>query len=157
MIKKLFNPCVLFYYFSYYQILVHRVQDWNDTVTDWKDFGSNFYISAQIPASDVKTKMMFLLGDGENKGGYNNKELSSGLKYKIYARALTEVTSKVDIFSIEWLWELKTKQRKKLRGRSHFRILFMHVLPLLLTCGVGGRILNKPGFRCWLFEVLSRR
>ncbi|XP_044164304.1 uncharacterized protein LOC114948378 [Acropora millepora] len=79
---------------SYYQILVHRVQDWTDTVTDWNDFGSNFYISAQIPASDVKTKMMFLLGDGENKGGYKNKELSSGQKYKIYSRALTEVTSK---------------------------------------------------------------
>ncbi|XP_015757056.1 PREDICTED: uncharacterized protein LOC107336496 isoform X2 [Acropora digitifera] len=79
---------------SYYQILVHRVQDWSDTVSDWKDFGSNFYISAQIPASDVKTKMMFSLGDGENKGGYNNKELSSGQKYKIYSRALTEVTSK---------------------------------------------------------------
>ncbi|XP_015752901.1 PREDICTED: Down syndrome cell adhesion molecule homolog isoform X1 [Acropora digitifera] len=79
---------------SYYQILVHRVQDWTDTVTDWNDLGSNFYISAQIPASDVKTKMMFLLGDGENKGGYKNKELASGQKYKIYSRALTEVTSK---------------------------------------------------------------
>ncbi|XP_015769281.1 PREDICTED: receptor-type tyrosine-protein phosphatase F-like [Acropora digitifera] len=79
---------------SYYQILVHRVRDWTDTVTDWNDFGSNFYISVQIPASDVKTKMMFSLGDGENKGGYKNKELSSGQKYKIYSRALTEVTSK---------------------------------------------------------------
>ena len=133
MINELFNPCVVFYSFSYYQILVHQVQDWNDTVTDWNDFGSNFYISAQIPASDVKTKMMFLLGDGENKGGYKNKELSSRQKYKIYSRALTEVTSKVDIFSIEWLWELKTKQRKKLRGRSHFRILFMHLPAPLLT------------------------
>ena len=112
---------------------MHRVQDWNDTVTDWNDFGSNFYISAQIPASDVKTKMMFILGDGENKGGYKNKELSSRQKYKIYSRALTEVTSKLYIFSIEWLWELKTKQRKKLRGRSHFRILFMHLPALLLT------------------------
>ena len=92
---------------------MHRVQDWNDTVSDWKDFGSTFYISAQIPASDVKTKMMFSLGDGENKGGYNNKELSSGQKYKIYSRALTEVTSKVDILSIEWLRELKTKQLEK--------------------------------------------
>ncbi|XP_067026815.1 uncharacterized protein [Acropora muricata] len=79
---------------SYYQILVHRVQDWTDIVTAWNDFGSNFYISAQIPASEVKTKMMFLLGDGENKGGYKNKELSSSQKYKIYSRALTEVTSK---------------------------------------------------------------
>ncbi|XP_074612262.1 tyrosine-protein phosphatase Lar-like [Acropora palmata] len=33
---------------TYYQILVHRVQDWADTVTDWNDFGSNFYISAQF-------------------------------------------------------------------------------------------------------------
>ncbi|KAK2555009.1 Receptor-type tyrosine-protein phosphatase T [Acropora cervicornis] len=79
---------------SYYQILVHQVQVWNDTVTDWNDFGSNFYISAQIPASDVKIKMIFLLGDGGNKGGYNNTKLSSGQKYKIYSRALTEVTSK---------------------------------------------------------------
>jgi len=38
--------------------------------------------------------MTFLLGDEENKGGYKNKELSSGQKYKIYSRALTEVTSK---------------------------------------------------------------
>ncbi|XP_067027637.1 uncharacterized protein [Acropora muricata] len=79
---------------SFYQILVHRVQDWTDTVSDWNDFGSNFYISAQISASDVKTKMIFLLGDGENKDDYNNKELSSGQKYKIYSRALTEFTSK---------------------------------------------------------------
>ena len=133
MLKKLFNPCIVFNSVSYYQILVHRVQNWTDTVTDWHDFGSNFYISAQIPASDVKTKMMFLLGDGENKGGYKNKELSSRQKYKIYSRALTEVTSKVDIFSIDWLWELKTKQRKKLRSRSHFRLLFMHVPAMLTT------------------------
>ena len=113
VINKLFNPCVLFYSFSFYQILVHRVQDWTDTVTDWNDFGSNFYISAQISASDVKTKMIFLLGDGENKGGYNNKELSSGQKYKIYSRALTEFTSKVDILSIEWLRKLKTKHLEK--------------------------------------------
>lgn len=76
---------------------MHQVQDWNDTVNDWNDFGPNFYISAQISASDVNTKVMFLLGDGENKGGYNNKELSSGQKLKIYSRALTEVTSKVEI------------------------------------------------------------
>ena len=94
---NLFNPFVLFYSFSYYQILVHRIQDWTDTVSDWNDFGSNFYICAQIPASDVKIEMIFLLGDGGNKGGYNNTKLSSGQKYKIYSRALTEVTSKVDI------------------------------------------------------------
>ena len=74
-----------------------QVQDWTDNVSDWKNFGSNFYISAQIPASEVKTKMIFLLGDGENKGGYKNKKLSSGKKYKIYSRAVSEVTSKVDI------------------------------------------------------------
>ena len=113
MIKKVFSPCVVFYSFSYYQILVHRLQDWTDIVTAWNNFGSNFYVSAQINASEVKTKMMFLLGDGENKGGYKNKELSSGQKYKIYSRALTEVTSKVDILSIEWLRELKTKQLEK--------------------------------------------
>ena len=79
------------------------VQDFTDTVSDWKNFGPNFYISAQIPATEVKTKMIFVLGDGENKGGYKNKELSSGQKYNIYSRALTEVTSKVNILSIEWL------------------------------------------------------
>ena len=113
MINKLFNLCVLFHYFSYYQILVHRVQDWTDTVSDWNDFGFNFYISAQLPASDVKIKMIFLLGSGESKGGYNNKELSRGQKYKIYSRALTEVTSKVYILSTEWLRELKRTQPKK--------------------------------------------
>ena len=79
---------------------MHRVQDWTDTVSDWKNFGSNFYISAQIPASEVKTEMIFVLGDGKDKSGYNNKELSSGQKYKIYSRALTEVTSKVYILLI---------------------------------------------------------
>ena len=127
---------------------MHGVQDFSDTVSDWKNFGPDVYISAQIPASEVKTKMIFVLGDGKDKGGYDNKKLSSGQKYKIYARAVTEVTSKVYILSIEWLWELKTKQRKKLLGRSHFRILFVHVPALLLTCGVDRRILNKPGFRC---------
>ncbi|XP_074611760.1 receptor-type tyrosine-protein phosphatase S-like isoform X5 [Acropora palmata] len=79
---------------SYYQILVHRVQDFSDTVSDWTNFGPDIYISAQIPASEVKTKLIFVLGDGKDKGGYNNKELSSGQKYNIYSRALTTVTSK---------------------------------------------------------------
>ena len=74
---------------------MHQVRDWTDTVSDWNDFGSNFYISAQIRASVVKTKMIFLLGDGENKGPYKNKELSRGQKYKIYSRALTKKSSKV--------------------------------------------------------------
>ena len=77
---------------------MHQVQDWSDNVSDWKNFGSNFYISAQIPAREVKTEMTFVLGDGKNKGGYNNKELSSGQKYNIYSRALTAVTSKVYFF-----------------------------------------------------------
>ena len=76
---------------------MHQVQDWSDNVSDWKNFGSNFYISAQIRASVVKTKMIFLLGDGENKGPYRNKELSRGQKYKIYSRALTKKSSKVDM------------------------------------------------------------
>ena len=75
--------------------MVHGVQDWNDTVSDWTDFGSNLYISAQINSSDVKSKMTFILGDGEKIGGYDNKELSSGQKYKIYSRGLTEVQSMV--------------------------------------------------------------
>ena len=74
---------------------MHRVQDWTDTVSDWNDLGSNFYISGQIPARDVKNKTTFLLGDGEVKGGYNNKELSRGQKYNIYSRALSEKPSKV--------------------------------------------------------------
>ena len=74
------------------------VQDFSDRVSDWKNFGPNFYISAQIPAREVKTEMTFVLGDGKNKGGYNNKELSSGQKYNIYSRALTAVTSKVYFF-----------------------------------------------------------
>ena len=77
---------------------MHEVQDWNDNVSDWKNFGPDVYISAQIRAADVKTKMIFVLGDGKDKGGYDNKKLSSGQKYKIYARAVTEVTSKVGIF-----------------------------------------------------------
>ena len=93
---------------------MHRVQNFTDTVSDWKNFGLNFYISAQIPAREVKTKMIFVLGDAKDKGGYYNKELSSGQKYNIYSRALTTVTSKVYILSIEWLWELKPKQRKKI-------------------------------------------
>ena len=76
---------------------MHQVQDWTDTVSDWIDFGPDVYISAQIPAADVKTEMTFALGDGEDKGGYINKELSRGQKYKIYSRALTKKSSKVDM------------------------------------------------------------
>ena len=128
---------------------MHGVQDFTDTVSDWKNFGSNLYISAQIPASEVKAEMRFVLGDGKDKGGYNNKELSSGQKYNIYFRALTTVTSKVYILSIEWLGRrIKDETTEKLLGRSHFRILFVHLPALLLTCGVGRRILNKSCFRC---------
>ena len=76
---------------------MHEVKDWTDQVSDWKNFGPGVYISAQIPAADVKTEMIFALGDGEDKGGYINKELSRGQKYKIYSRALTEKSSKVDM------------------------------------------------------------
>ena len=77
--------------------MVHQVQDWTDAVSDWDDFGPDVYISAQIPAADVKTEMIFALGDGEDKGGYINKELSRGKKYKIYSRALTKKSSKVNM------------------------------------------------------------
>ena len=100
---------------------MHQVQDWTDAVSHWNDFGCNFYISAQIPSSDLKAKMMFVLGDGECRGGYSNRELSSGQKYKIYSRALTQVTSKVYILSIEWLRELKRKELKNnMTGTSFF-------------------------------------
>ena len=157
MLNKLFNPYVVFYSFSYYQILVHRVQVWNDTVTDWNDFGSNFYISAQIPASDGKTKMMFLLGDGENKGGYNNKELSSGQKYKIYSRALTEVTSKVEILPMKWLRELKAKQLEIVTWVVTFPNFVRACASFVVDLWSRKEDTKQIGFRCKCFEVLSRR
>ncbi|XP_068725972.1 receptor-type tyrosine-protein phosphatase T-like isoform X6 [Montipora capricornis] len=79
---------------SYYQVLVHRVEDWTDNISEWNNFGSDFYVSAQIPASAVNPSMTFVLGDGEDKGGFTNKKLSRGQKYNVYSRATTAKSKK---------------------------------------------------------------
>ena len=89
-VSKLIYSFVSIYAFSHYQVLVHRVKDWTDTISDWSNLGPDFYISAQIPASAVNPSMTFVLGDGEDIGGFTNKKLSRGQKYKIYSRAITD-------------------------------------------------------------------
>ena len=74
---------------------MHRVKDWSDTISDWKNFGPDFYITAQIPAATVNPSKVFVVGDGENYNGYDNKKLLSGQKYMIYSRALTSRNIKV--------------------------------------------------------------
>ena len=81
--------------FSHYQVLVHRVKEWTDEVTDWSNFGSAFYISAQFPEGPVNPSMVFVVGDGKTYDSYTNKKLLSGQKYKIYFRALTYISDKV--------------------------------------------------------------
>ncbi|XP_068725982.1 uncharacterized protein [Montipora capricornis] len=79
---------------SYYQVLVHRVEDWSDKISEWNNFGPDFYVSAQIPASAVNPSMTFVLGDGEDIGGFTNKKLSRGQKYNVYSRATTAKSKK---------------------------------------------------------------
>ncbi|XP_068677363.1 uncharacterized protein [Montipora foliosa] len=79
---------------SYYQVLVHRVEDWTDKISEWNNFGPDFYVSAQIPASAVNPSMTFVLGDGEDIGGFTNKKLSRGQKYNVYSRATTAKSKK---------------------------------------------------------------
>ncbi|XP_068677378.1 receptor-type tyrosine-protein phosphatase T-like isoform X4 [Montipora foliosa] len=79
---------------SYYQVLVHRVEDWTDKISEWNDFGPDFYVSAQIPASAVNPSMTFVLGDGGDIGGFTNKKLSRGQKYNVYSRATTAKSKK---------------------------------------------------------------
>ena len=81
--------------YSYYQVLVHKVNDWGDKVSDWKTLGSDVYVAAQIPADSVNPSMVFVVGDGKTKGGYENKQLSDGQKYKIYSRGLARRVTKV--------------------------------------------------------------
>ncbi|XP_068725986.1 uncharacterized protein [Montipora capricornis] len=79
---------------SYYQVLVHRVEDWTDKISEWNNCGPDFYISAQIPASAVNPSTTFVLGDGEDRGGFTNKKLSRGQKYNVYSRATTAKSKK---------------------------------------------------------------
>ncbi|XP_015755647.1 PREDICTED: receptor-type tyrosine-protein phosphatase delta-like [Acropora digitifera] len=131
---------------SYYQIVVHQVQDWTDTVSDWNDFGPDVYISAQIPAADVKTEMIFALGDGEDKGGYINKELSRGQKYKIYSRALTKKSSKKRSTDESFLIgpaqllaqvEVEAAKTEEVKGESSTTAVVASVVSVLLVIIVG--------------------
>ena len=82
--------------YSYYQVLVHKVNDWDDKVSDWKTLETDVYIAAQIRADSVGASMFFVVGDGKTYNGYQNKQLSNGQKYKIYARGLGRRTTKVN-------------------------------------------------------------
>jgi len=75
--------------------LVHRVEKWTDSISDWNDVGPDFYITAQIPAATVNPSKVFVVGDGKRYYGYENKKLLSGQKYMIYSRGLTSRNNKV--------------------------------------------------------------
>ena len=79
---------------------MHKVNDWNDEVSDWEKLESDVYIAAQIPANSVNPSMVFVVGDGKTYGGYENKQLSDGQKYKIYSRGLARRVTKVDRLTI---------------------------------------------------------
>ena len=81
--------------YSYYQVLVHKVNDWSDEVSDWEKLESDVYIAAQIPANSVNQSMVFVVGDGKTYDVYENKQLSGGQKYKIYSRGLAHRATKV--------------------------------------------------------------
>ena len=81
--------------YSDYQVLVHKVNDWKDEVSNWDKLESDVYIAAQIPANSVNPSMVFVVGDGKTYDGYENKELSGGQKYKIYSRGLALRATKV--------------------------------------------------------------
>ena len=74
---------------------MHKVNDWYNEVSDWKTLGSDIYITAQIPANSVNPSMVFEVGDGKTYDGYENKQLSTGQKYKIYSRGLAHHVTKV--------------------------------------------------------------
>ena len=81
--------------YSYYQVLVHKVNDWSGEVSDWEKLESDVYIAAQIRADSVNPSMVFVVGDGKTYDGYENKQLSDGQKYKIYSRGLGRHVTKV--------------------------------------------------------------
>ena len=89
--------------YSNYQVLVHKVNDWSDEVSDWKKLESDLYIAAQIRADSVNLSMVFVVGDGKIYNGYENKQLSDGQKYKIYSRGLDRRPTKVTAQLKEWL------------------------------------------------------
>ena len=77
---------------SHYQLLVHLVKEWSDTISDWNELGQDvYYICAQVPAVSEVPSMVFVIGDGKNYSGFINKALSSGQKYQIYSRGLTVI------------------------------------------------------------------
>ena len=93
------SKSVFLFFFSVtgsdYQVLVHKVNDWCDEVSDWETLESDVYIAAQIRADSVNPSMVFVVGDGKTKDGYENKQLSEGQKYKIYSRGLGLRATKV--------------------------------------------------------------
>ena len=89
--------------YSDYQVLVHKVNDWSDEVSDWEKLESDVYIAAQIRADSVNLSMVFVVGDGKTYNGYENKQLSDGQKYKIYSRGLGRRVTKVTALLKEWL------------------------------------------------------
>ena len=89
--------------YSYYQVLVHKVNDWSDEVSDWEKLESDVYIAAQIRADSVNLSMVFVVGDGKTYNGYENKQLSDGQKYKIYSRGLGRRVTKETASLKEWL------------------------------------------------------
>ena len=89
--------------YSDYQVLVHKVNDWSDEVSDWEKLESDVYIAAQIRADSVNPSMVFVVGDGKTYDGYENKQLSDGEKYKIYSRGLGRQVTKVTTQLKEWL------------------------------------------------------
>ena len=89
--------------YSYYQVLVHKVNDWSDEVSDWEKLESDVYIAAQIRADSVQLSMVFVVGDGKTYYGYENKQLSDGKKHKIYSRGLGRRVTKVTASLKEWL------------------------------------------------------
>ena len=89
--------------YSYYQVLVHKVNDWSDEVSDWEKLESDVYIAAQIRADSVNLSLVFVVGDGKTYNGYENKQLSDGQKYKIYSRGLGRRVTKVTALLKEWL------------------------------------------------------
>ena len=80
---------------SDYQVLVHQVNDWTDEVSDWNTLGTDVYIAAQIPSNSMNPSIVFVVGDAKTYDGYENKQLSTGHKYKIYSRGLARRVTKV--------------------------------------------------------------
>ena len=91
----------MYFYFIFsdtdsdYQVLVHQVNDWTDEVSDWNTLGTDVYIAAQIPANSMNPSIVFVVGDAKTYDGYENKQLSTGQKYEIYARGLARRVTKV--------------------------------------------------------------